>query len=60
MTRRQCCYKAAAVKCLHTWELEIVGQSNAGVDENTDEEAYRWLEKMIWNVERTDGRIDEY
>lgn len=34
--------------------------ANQVLDENSDEEAYDWLKKMIDNVERTDGNIDEY
>jgi hypothetical protein len=34
--------------------------ANQVLDENTDEEAYRWLDLMIRNVERTDGQIEQY
>ena len=34
--------------------------ANQALDENTDDEAYVWLDKMVANVERTDGVIDEY
>ncbi len=34
--------------------------ANQVLDENSDEEAYRWLNKMIANIEKTDGQIDEY
>jgi hypothetical protein len=34
--------------------------ANQVLDENCDREAYSWLKKMISNVERTDGVIDEY
>ena len=35
-------------------------KANQVLEENTDEEAYIWLDQMIQNVERTDGRIEEY
>ena len=28
--------------------------------ENTDEEAYEWLDLLVYNVERIDGQIDDY
>jgi len=34
--------------------------ANQVLDENSDEEAYVWLDKMIANIERTDGQIDVY
>ena len=34
--------------------------ANQVLDENSDKEAYIWLDKVINNVERTDGKIDEY
>ena len=34
--------------------------ANLPLDENTDEEAYKWLDKLVLNVEREDGLIDEY
>lgn len=34
--------------------------ANQVINENSDEEAYIWLDKMIANIERTDGQIDEY
>jgi hypothetical protein len=34
--------------------------ANQVLDENCDREAYDWFKKMITNVERTDGVIDEY
>lgn len=35
-------------------------KANQVLDENTDEEAYKWLELMIQNIERNDGQIIEY
>jgi hypothetical protein len=41
--------------------LSLVHEAaNQMLDENTDDEAYTWLDKMIHNLERTDGKIDEY
>jgi hypothetical protein len=41
--------------------LRLVHQAaNQVLDDNTDDEAYVWLDKMVENVERTDGVIDEY
>ncbi|NJR50420.1 MAG: hypothetical protein HC780_13500 [Leptolyngbyaceae cyanobacterium CSU_1_3] len=34
--------------------------ANQVLDENSDAEAYIWLERMISNVERVDGDIEEY
>ncbi|MBD2501666.1 hypothetical protein [Anabaena azotica] len=34
--------------------------ANQVLDENSDDEAYIWLAKMVHNVERTDGKIEEY
>ena len=34
--------------------------ANQVIDENSDQEAYVWLDKMIDNIERTDDQIDEY
>jgi hypothetical protein len=38
---------------IHSW-------ANKSLDENLDEEAYRWLDKFVLNVERADGLIEEY
>lgn len=41
--------------------LRLVNEgANQVLDENTDDEAYAWLDKMVANVERTDGEVDEY
>ena len=41
--------------------LRFVHESaNQVLDENSDEEAYIWLAKMVDNIDRTDGRIDPY
>lgn len=41
--------------------LELIHNgANQMLDDNTDEEAYVWFAKLIENVERTDGVIDEY
>lgn len=41
--------------------LKLVHEpANQPLDENSDEEAYKWLDLMIYNVERKDGKIDEY
>lgn len=34
--------------------------ANQVIDENSDEEAYIWLDKMAANIQRSDGIIDEY
>jgi hypothetical protein len=40
--------------------LHLIHQyANQSLDENTDEEAYKWLNIMIENIERTDGLIVE-
>ncbi|WNZ26905.1 hypothetical protein HJG54_34220 [Leptolyngbya sp. NK1-12] len=38
----------------------VNNDANQVIDENSDEEAYVWLDKMVYNVERTDGKIEEY
>ena len=38
----------------------VKGTANQLLYENSDEEAYYWLDLMIRNVERTDGQIEEY
>jgi hypothetical protein len=41
--------------------LELIHTvANLPLDENTDEEAYYWLELMVQNIDRTDGIIEEY
>jgi hypothetical protein len=30
------------------------------IDENSDEEAYVWLDLMIRNVEHTNGEVEDY
>lgn len=35
-------------------------KANQVLDENTDEEAYKWLQLMIDNIERDDGQFIEY
>lgn len=41
--------------------LELVNHAaNQVIDENTDDEAWRWLDLMVKNIERTDGVVDEY
>ncbi|WNZ26902.1 hypothetical protein HJG54_34235 [Leptolyngbya sp. NK1-12] len=41
--------------------LKLVHEAaNKILDDNTDDEAYVWLDKMVYNVERTDGKIEEY
>ena len=41
--------------------LHLVNHAaNQVLDENSDEEAYYWLKKMMDDVEQTDGKIDEY
>ena len=34
--------------------------ANQMLDENSDEEAYVWLDKMVHKLERADGKIEEY
>ncbi|HLY28205.1 MAG TPA: hypothetical protein VKQ72_17800 [Aggregatilineales bacterium] len=34
--------------------------ANYPLDANTDDEAYVWFDKLILNVEREDGLIEEY
>jgi hypothetical protein len=34
--------------------------ANQVLDENSDKEAYIWLEKIVSNIDRNDGNIDEY
>jgi hypothetical protein len=34
--------------------------ANQMLDENSDEEAYKWLDLMVSNIERTDGEIALY
>ena len=34
--------------------------ANQLLDENSDEESYIWLKKIISNIDRNDGNIDEY
>ncbi len=34
--------------------------ANQMIDDNTDDEAYAWLDLMVRNIDRTDGLIDEY
>jgi hypothetical protein len=34
--------------------------ANQVLYENSDEEAYNWLDKMVRNVEREDGEIESY
>jgi hypothetical protein len=34
--------------------------ANRVLDENTDEESYKWLDLMVKNVEREDGHIEAY
>jgi hypothetical protein len=34
--------------------------ANQVLDENSDEEAYIWLRKILYNIDRNDGNIDEY
>jgi hypothetical protein len=41
--------------------LALVNEAaNQVLAENSDKEAYHWLDKMVHNVERTDGVIEEY
>jgi hypothetical protein len=41
--------------------LEIVTHyANQALLENSDEDAYRWMELAIHNAERTDGNIEPY
>lgn len=41
--------------------LELVNyKANQVLDENTDAEAYRWLDLMVQNVQRIDGQIQVY
>ena len=35
-------------------------EANRVLDDNTDDEAYRWLDLLIENVSREGGEIDEY
>lgn len=34
--------------------------ANKMLEENTDDEAYRWLDVFVENIDRTDGCIDPY
>lgn len=46
---------------LHGQPLTVVQEgANQVLDENSDEEAYRWLEKMLRNIERNTDEIEEY
>lgn len=41
--------------------LKLVQEgANRVLDENSDAEAYVWLKKMVRNVERADGKLEEY
>jgi hypothetical protein len=41
--------------------LELIhNAANQVLDENSDEEAYAWLDKMVENINRSDGVIDKY
>ena len=41
--------------------LTLVNQgANQVLDDNSDEEAYVWLDKMVANIQRSDGIIEEY
>jgi hypothetical protein len=41
--------------------LELVNHvANQVLDENSDEEAYAWMSKMVENVDREDGIIEPY
>lgn len=43
------------------YPLQLVNnEANKVIYENTDEEAYNWLDLMIANVTRTDGVISPY
>jgi hypothetical protein len=35
-------------------------KANQVIDETSDEEAYVWLDLMIRNIERADGKVEEY
>jgi hypothetical protein len=35
-------------------------KANQVIDENSDEEAYVWLDLMIRNVEHTNGEVEDY
>ena len=38
----------------------LIDSANLPLDDDTDEEAYVWLDKMVATLNRTDGVIDEY
>ena len=41
--------------------LELIHcKANQMLDENTDEEAYKWLDLMVQNVQQTNGEIESY
>ena len=41
--------------------LKLVNESaNKVLDENSDTEAYMWLELLVKNVTRTDGKFEDY
>ncbi len=41
--------------------LSLVNQAaNQVLDENSDNEAYVWLDKLVYNLEMQDVKIDEY
>jgi hypothetical protein len=35
-------------------------EANQAINENSDEEAYVWLDKMVANIQRSDGIVEEY
>jgi hypothetical protein len=35
-------------------------EANQVINENSDEEAYVWLDKMVANIQRSDGIVEEY
>ena len=38
----------------------LIDGANLPLDDDTEDEAYLWLDKMVANLTRTDGIIDEY
>ena len=38
----------------------LIDGANLPLDDDTDDEAYVWFDKMVNNLTRTDGIIDEY
>ncbi|WP_396147858.1 hypothetical protein [Flavobacterium sp.] len=41
--------------------LNLVNQAaNQVLDENSDNEAYFWLDKLVYNIESQNAQIDEY